>query len=152
MQTEIIVQEEEVCPKVVGAMNLITHHDFQFKKDPFNDHNEHKYGHQNHTWPEKFKKMEESFALSLKRPFMDMLQVKKLFFLLIFQISYMSIKVVSAPMPTTASTTGISPAPVAQLIAFALRKNDCWEDLDRILLLPILAQTEEKSGAARIYV
>ncbi len=24
------------------------------------------------------------------------------------------------------------PAPVAQLVAFALPKTDCWEDLDRI--------------------
>ncbi len=27
-----------------------------------------------------------------------------------------------------------SPAPVTQLIAFALPKTDCWEDLDRIPL------------------
>ncbi len=26
----------------------------------------------------------------------------------------------------------VSPAPVAQSVAFALPKTDCWEDLDRI--------------------
>ena len=34
LQMEIVVLEKEVCPKVVDTMNLITHHDFNLKRDP----------------------------------------------------------------------------------------------------------------------